>query len=143
MTCTEPAAQIPKVCFSVTQPDLELVRKTRLVTQKLKVICCLYTHTHMHMHTHMCAYTHTHTQPFYGLLDFVRDNPGEPVPEETFTHSRLSWSSVIPYLLPASITIHDILPVHITCLIVFFHYLCKFSFVYLLLATLPSVGAVP
>jgi len=21
------------------------------------------------------------TQPFYGSLDFVRDNPGEPVPE--------------------------------------------------------------
>jgi len=30
--------------------------------------------------------THTHTQPFYGSLEFVRDNPGEPVPEETFTH---------------------------------------------------------
>jgi len=25
---------------------------------------------------------HTHMQPFYGSLDFVRDNPGEPVPEE-------------------------------------------------------------
>jgi len=33
--------------------------------------------------------THTHTQPFYGSLDFVRDNPGEPVPEEAFTHSHL------------------------------------------------------
>jgi len=31
---------------------------------------------------------HTHT--FYGSLDFVRDKPGEPVPEETFTHSHLS-----------------------------------------------------
>ena len=30
-------------------------------------------------------------QPFYGSLDFVRDNPSETVPEETFTHSRLSW----------------------------------------------------
>jgi len=29
-------------------------------------------------------------QPFYGSLDFVWDNPGEPVPEETFTHSHLS-----------------------------------------------------
>jgi len=29
----------------------------------------------------------THTQLFYGSLDFVRDNPVEPVPEETFTHS--------------------------------------------------------
>jgi len=33
------------------------------------------------------TWQHTHTQPFYGSLDFVRDNPGEPVPEETFTHS--------------------------------------------------------
>jgi len=28
---------------------------------------------------------HTHTQPFYGSVEFVRDNPGEPVPEETFS----------------------------------------------------------
>ena len=34
---------------------------------------------------------HTNTQPFYGSMDFVRDNPGELVPEETFTHSHLSW----------------------------------------------------
>jgi len=27
-----------------------------------------------------------HTQPFYGSVEFVRENPGEPVPEETFTH---------------------------------------------------------
>jgi len=32
------------------------------------------------------AHTHTHTQPFYGFMDFVWDNPGEVVPEETFTH---------------------------------------------------------
>ena len=25
-------------------------------------------------------------QPFYGFLDYVRDNPGEPVPEGTFRH---------------------------------------------------------
>ena len=31
-------------------------------------------------------HTHTHTQPFYGSLDFVQDNPGEPVPEGTFCH---------------------------------------------------------
>jgi len=51
------------------------------------------------------ARTHTHKNttillllllPFYGSLDFVRDNPGEPVPGETFTHSHLSWSSIIP-----------------------------------------------
>ena len=29
---------------------------------------------------------HTHTQPLYGSVEFVRENPGEPVPEETFTH---------------------------------------------------------
>jgi len=43
----------------------------------------------------------------YGSLDFVRDNPGEPVPEETITHSHLSWS--------------PILPVQLTCLTVFMH----------------------
>ena len=37
-----------------------------------------------------------HTQPFYGSLDFVRDNPGEPVPEETCTHSHPSLASNIP-----------------------------------------------
>jgi len=35
------------------------------------------THTHTHTHT---------TQPFYGSVEFFRDNPGEPVPEETFIH---------------------------------------------------------
>ena len=39
---------------------------------------------------------HTHTQPFYSSVEFVRDNPGELVPEETFTHSHSSWSSIIP-----------------------------------------------
>jgi len=39
---------------------------------------------------------HTHTQPFYGSLDFVQDNQGEPIPEETFTHSHSSSSSIIP-----------------------------------------------
>ena len=75
----------------------------------------------------------THTQPFYSSLDFVRDNPGEPVPEETFTHSHLSWSSVIPYLLPPCFTIRGILSVQFTCLAVFFpQSLSKFSLDYLL-----------
>ena len=56
--------------------------------------------------------------PFSG---FFWDNPGELVPEETLTHPHLSWSSVIPYLLPLSITIHGILPVQFTCLTVFLH----------------------
>jgi len=34
-------------------------------------------------------------------------------------HSHLSWSSIIPYLLPPSITIHGILPLQFTCLTVF------------------------
>jgi len=38
-------------------------------------------------------------------MDFVRDNPGEPVPEETFTHLHLSWSSIVSYLLLPSNTI--------------------------------------
>jgi len=59
--------------------------------------------------------------PFYGSLDFVLDNPGEPVPEETYTHSHLSWSSIIPYLLPPSFTIHGILCIQFTWLTVFFH----------------------
>jgi len=41
------------------------------------------------------GYSSTHTQPFYSSVDFVRDNPGEPVPEETSTHYS-SWSSIIP-----------------------------------------------
>jgi len=60
-------------------------------------------------------------QPFYDSLDLDRDNPGEPVPEESFTHSHLSWSSVIPYFLTPSFIIHGILPVQFTCLTVFFH----------------------
>jgi len=60
------------------------------------------------MCVHMCRYvslpvhtqTYTHTQPFYVSLDFVLDNPREPVPEETFTDSHLLWTSVMPYLLP-------------------------------------------
>jgi len=68
-----------------------------------------------HTHTH----THTHTQPFYGSMDLVLDNPGESVPEESFTHSHLSWSSIVSYLLHPSIMIHDILPVQFTCLTVF------------------------
>jgi len=69
-------------------------------------------------------FLNTHTQPFYGSVDFVCDNPGEPVPEETFTHTHLSWSSIVPYMLHPSNTIHGFLPVQFTCLTVFFHNLC-------------------
>jgi len=69
--------------------------------------------TGLYAHTH----THTHT-PVLRLYGFC---PGEPVPEETFTHSHLSWSSIVPYLLHPSTMIHGILPVQSTCLTVFLH----------------------
>jgi len=50
-------------------------------------------------------------------MDFVWDKPGEPVPEETFTHLHISWwSSIVTYLLHPSNMIHSILPVQSTCL---------------------------
>jgi len=69
-------------------------------------LCSLCSYEHMHAHTH--ARTHTHLS--YGSVYSVQDNPGEPLPEETFTHSHLSWSSIVPYLLHPSNTIHGILP---------------------------------
>jgi len=75
----------------------------------------------MHTVKHLTSSAKTRTRPFYGSLDFIRDNPGEPVPEKTFTYSHLSWSSIIPYLLLPSIIIHGILPIQFTCLTVFFH----------------------
>jgi len=33
-----------------------------------------------------CRHQFILLQPFYGALDFVRDNPREPVPEGTFCH---------------------------------------------------------
>jgi len=52
---------------------------------------CMHARTHAHTHTH----THTNTKPFYCSLDIVWVNPGELITEETFTHSYLTWSSVI------------------------------------------------
>jgi len=57
------------------------------------------------------------------LWPFVRDYPGELVPEETLTHPP-SWSSSSLYQLLPSTTIHSILPVQITCLAIFLHNLC-------------------
>jgi len=79
------------------------------------------------MITEQCFFQHLWLlllQPFYGSLDFVQHNPGKPVPEETFTHSHQSWSSIIPYLLTPSVTIYGILPVQVTCLTVILHNLC-------------------
>jgi len=52
-------------------------------------------------------------------MDSVRDNPGELVLEETFTHSHPSWSSIVPYLLDPSNMIHGILPIQSMCLTIF------------------------
>jgi len=60
---------------------------------------------------------------------FLWDYQGEPVPEETFTHLHLSWSSIILYLLPPSTTIHSIHPVQFTCLTIFLHNFCP-SFIW-------------
>jgi len=54
------------------------------------------------------------------LWPFVRDYPGEPVPEETFTHPP-SWSSSSLYQLLPSTKIHSILPVQTACLASFLH----------------------
>jgi len=39
------------------------------------------------------THTYKHTQPFYGSMDFVRDNPGEPAPEETFTSGKTKFGT--------------------------------------------------
>jgi len=66
-----------------------------LYTWSTFVSSCIY--LQMYHCTLCCKKEYTHnTQPFYGSVEFVQDNPGEPVPEETFTHSHSSWSSIIP-----------------------------------------------
>jgi len=49
------------------------------------------------------------------------DYPAKLVPERTLTHSHLSWSLIILYLLPPSTTNHSILPVQFICLTVCLH----------------------
>ena len=55
----------------------------------LPSVVCSFQPFHIHNCHVPCfsSVSHTHTtQPFYGSVEFVRENPGEPVPEETFTH---------------------------------------------------------
>ena len=54
------------------------------------------------------------------LRPFVWDYLGKPVPEETFTHTP-TWSSSNLYQLLPSATIHSILHVQNTCLVIFLH----------------------
>ena len=74
----------------------------------------------------ICIPKHTHTTTTV-LRPFVRDYPGEPVPEETLTHQP-SWSSSNLYQLLPSTTIHSILLVQIACLAIFLHNLCPCPF---------------
>jgi len=80
-------------------------------TSQITYQCTLQFHSQWY-HVH-----HTHTT----VLWHSGFCPGEPMPEETFTHSHLLWSSIISYLLHLYIMIHGILPVQFTCLTVFFH----------------------
>jgi len=84
---------------------------------------CYYYHRFMALYLGLPRWTiTTHTQPFHGSVDFIRDNPGELVPEETNIHP-LTLIVVInhPYLLSPSTTIHGILPIQSMCFRVFFH----------------------
>jgi len=74
----------------------------------------------MHTHRYRRKHSQTHTI-FFRLYGFCPDNLGDPAPEETFTHSHPSWSSVIPYPLAPCTTIQGILPLQFMCLTVFFH----------------------
>jgi len=71
---------------------------------------------------------HTTTTTTTVLRPFFRDYPGDPVPEETFTHSHLSWSWTILCHLSPSTVIRGILPVQFTCLTVFLHNLSASPF---------------
>ena len=70
------------------------------------------------------------------LRPFVRDYPGEPVPEGTLIHPP-SWSSSNLCQLLPSTTIHSILLVQITCLAIFLHNLFPCPLVYLLVWSPP------
>ena len=61
------------------------------------IIDCRHTHTHTHTHTH------NHFMVVWILSGITQVSRYQKKP---FIHSGLSWSSIIPYLLPPSITIH-------------------------------------
>jgi len=70
---------------------------------------------------HLLSLKYIHTTTTITILrPFVQDYLSELVPEETFTHSHLSWSSIILYQLPPPTINHSILPVQFTCLTLFF-----------------------
>jgi len=72
---------------------------TRVVTDKFqkssKMVVCVWL-------KNTPPYENLHTQQFYGSVDFVRDNPGEPVPVTRRNIRPLTLIVVInqPHLLP-------------------------------------------
>ena len=80
----------------------------------------------LHIHTHTACvemtvksmYITLTTSTTIVLWPFVRDYPGKPVPEETFTHPP-SWSSSNLYQLLPCTTIHSNVRVQIACLAIF------------------------
>ena len=107
--------------------NLIATRKTRSRPSPGNVTSSSTCENHQH-HTH----THTHTQPFYGSVEIVRDNPGEPVPEETFTHytHRGHQSSLSAFSIYYD-TWHPLYSIHVLYSL-FPQSLSKFSLVYLL-----------
>ena len=69
-----------------------------------------------HLWTLATFMTTTTTTTIYRPL--IRDNPGRPVPEETFTHSHPSGSTCFLYHLSPFATVHGILFVQFTSLTV-------------------------
>jgi len=68
----------------------------------------------------LLLHTHNHFMTLQTLSRITRVSQYQ----KKRSHSHLSWSSVILYLLPPSIMIRGILPVQFTCLVVFSHNLC-------------------
>jgi len=67
----------------------------------------------------------------------IRDNPGRPVPEETFNCSHPSWSTYFLYHLSPFAMVHGILFIQLTCLTVISDNLSTFTnnYVYIYLHT--------
>jgi len=82
----------------------------------------LYGNVHHSLWTSCSPYCTTTTTTTTAVFwPFVPDYPGEPVPEETFTHSHRYLSSAVLYPFHQSTMIHSILPVQFMCLTVLLH----------------------
>jgi len=84
--------------------DMEHLLYTSHYNCETKILSRLH-HNHLRMHARPHAHTHTHTQPFYGSLDFVHDNLGEPVSEKNI--HPLTVIMIINHLLSAFSIYYD------------------------------------